>query len=429
MAVMKGGNTLRNVPYRIYVAIACFFMTLCLGTLYAWPIFIPHLEAEFGWSRATVTLPFTVASVVLSLGMVPAGRLQDIKGPKSLVAMCAVLVLIGYVLSSFATNIIWLVVTYGLILGSAIAAGYMASVGGGLKWFPDMKGTATGILVGGFGLGAAVFGPIAQQMIETVGWRQSFIILGIAFSIVIGIISLIVKNPPAGWTPQAKNGKKQGGLGRVSPEYTGLEFSPKQMLRTPQFWLMWVQYFLVLSAGFSILVHLKPLAEEFAGFTPMAAAGLVSLISASNFTGRFFLSPLSDVIGRIKSFNMIAVLMTAATASAAVAILMDIPSVLFFTAIAGGVAFGGYLALSPAFTADMWGSKNFGINYGLMFTAWGAASFAGPFFAGLAYDLTGGYIPAYLVFSLLCIPAVVITTSFVKPSGLIAFAKAHGLGS
>jgi len=403
-------------------------MTLCLGTLYAWPIFIPHLEAEFGWSRATVTLPFTVASVVLALGMVPAGRLQDLKGPKSLVAICAVLVLVGYVLSSFATSIVWLVITYGLILGCAIAAGYMASVGGGLKWFPDMKGTATGILVGGFGLGAAVFGPIAQQMITAFGWRESFIYLGIAFSIVIGLISLVVKNPPEGWTPAAGKSKKGKATMRVSPEFTGLEFSPQHMIKTPQFWLMWLQYFLVLSAGFSILVHLKPLAEEFAGFTPMAAAGLVSLISASNFTGRFFLSPLSDVIGRIKSFNMIAVLMTLATASAAVAILIDIPSILFFTAIAGGVAFGGYLALSPAFTADMWGSKNFGINYGLMFTAWGAASFAGPFFAGLTYDLTGGYVPAYIIFALLCIPGVIITTSFVKPAQMVAFAKKKGLG-
>ncbi len=418
-----------KIPYRIYVAIACFLMTLCLGALYAWPIFIPHLEAEFGWSRATVTLPFTVASVVLALGMVPAGRLQDLKGPRILVTMSAVLVLFGYVLSSFSQSILLFVISYGFILGVAIATGYMASVGGGLKWFPDMKGTATGILVGGFGLGAAVFGPLAQQMIELVGWRQSFIVMGVVFSVVIGLISLVVKNPPAGWQPPGWNPSKGKGLGRVSPEYTGLDFTPQAMAKTPQFTLMWVQYLLVLSAGFAILIHLKPLAEEFAGFAPLAAAGLVSLFSAANFAGRFFLSPLSDVIGRIKSFNIIAVLMMIATASAAVAVTSDIPIMLYFTAMAGGVAFGGYLALSPAFTADMWGSKNFGVNYGVMFTAWGAASFAGPYFTGLAYDVLNSYVVAYAVFAALCIPGIAITMWWVKPAALIAFAKKHRLAS
>lgn len=397
-------------------------VTLSLGTLYAWSIFIPHLEREFGWARATSTIPFTVASLVFAFGMTPAGRIQDLKGPRPLLLASAVLIFVGYGLSSLTRELWWIIITYGLIMGAAIAAGYMAAVAGGLKWFPDLKGTATGILVGGFGAAAAVFAPLARHLIAVYTWRSAFVILGAVFATTIFITAFIIKNPPPGWRPAGWDPSQGKGLRKRSPEFTGLEFSLNEMMRTSEFKLMWVQFILVLCGGFGIIVHLKPLAMEFAGFSAAAATGLVGLIGMSNLGGRFILSPLSDAIGRLKSFVIVSCFMMLAVLSAPLAIMAELPWLLYFTAIAGGASFGGYLALSPAFTADMWGMKNAGINYGAMFTGWGVASFVGPYFAGSLYDLTGTYVLAFLVFGVLCIPAIFIAQVLVKPENLKTYA-------
>lgn len=417
---MKGAN------FRYLIAAAGFLTTLCLGTLYAWSIFMPSLQAEFGWSRATVTIPFTVAGLVFAFGMVPAGRIQDLKGPRPLIVFSAVASVAGYGLSAMAQNLAWLIISYGIIMGAAMAAGYSAVVAGGLKWFPDIKGTATGILVGGFGASAAVFGPIAHYAVREFGWRNAFWALGIAFAAIIALCSFVIVNPPKGWKPAGWDPSKAKGLRKPSPEYTGYEFPFKSMLQTPQFWLMWTQFILILCGGFSIIVHLRPLALEL-GLSQAAATGLVAIISLSNLSGRFFLSPLSDAIGRLKSFTLVGILMASATAAAPLAAIYNMPGLLYFSAIVGGVAFGGYLGLSPAFTADSWGMKNVGVNYGAMLTAWGIASFIGPYFTGLIRDTTGSYNPAYLVWVAACIPAIVFTEILVKPAHLKALAAKLGV--
>lgn len=254
--------------------------------------------------------------------------------------------------------------------------------------------------MGGFGAGAAVFGPLAQTLIAAYGWRHTFIILGIVFSVV------------------ALPG---------SPEFSGYEFPFIGMLKTKQFQLMWVHYFLILCGGFAIVVHIKPLATEFGNFTPTAATGLVALVSAFNLGGRFLLGPLSDVIGRLRSFTVVGSLVTLAALAASFSVIWGMPNLLYFTAIMGGAAFGGYLALSPAFTADMWGMKSVGVNYGGMFTAWGVASFVGPFLAGQIYDLTGTYVWAFLAFAFMCLPALFIALGLVKPAALREHAEKIGL--
>ena len=412
---------------RFLLAGAGFLVTLCLGTLYAWSIFVPVLEAEFGWSRAMVTLPFTVAGLVFAFGMAPVGRLQDLKGPAPLLVVSSVLVIVGYLLSSQADTLPALVISFGIIVGLAMASGYMAVVAGGLKWFPDMKGTATGILVGGFGAAAAVFGPIARYLTGEFGWRNTFIILGVGFGLVIAFSARVIKNPPHGWKPAGWDPIKNTGIRKHSPEYTGYEFPLREMLKTRQFWLMWIHYILILCGGFSIVVHLKLAAMEIRA-SEEVSAGLVAMIGVFNFGGRFIISPMSDLIGRLKSFTIVGSLMMIATVLASLGVLNSSIELLYSAAIFGGSAFGGYLALSPALTADMWGMKSVGVNYGAMITGWGIASFVGPFTAGLLYDTLGTYGPVFFVFSLLCIPAILVARLLVKPKDLIQHAKNIGMG-
>jgi OFA family oxalate/formate antiporter-like MFS transporter len=209
--------------YRYLVGVAGFIVTLCGGTLYAWGVFVPTLEKFFQVSRAEIMVPFAVASITFALGMVPAGRFQDKKGPKIVTVLGGILAGLGYILSSTATHVGHLTLYFGLIGGAGIALSYSGAVAGGVKWFPDLKGTATGILVGGFGLGALVFSPLACNLIESVGWQDTFLILGSLFAAIIVIAALlIIKNPPLGWKPEGWDPAKLTSGSTV--EYTGRDF-------------------------------------------------------------------------------------------------------------------------------------------------------------------------------------------------------------
>ncbi len=178
--------------HRYLVAIAGFGVNVVLGTLYAWGIFVPTLEKFFEATRAEVMAPFSIAAIVFALGMVPAGRLQDKKGPKLIVIIGGILFGLGFALSSTATYLWQVSLYFGLLSGMGMALGYCGAVAGGVKWFPDAKGAAAGVLIGGFGLGALVLGPVIHILLERVGWESTFLILGIASAVIIISLGLLV---------------------------------------------------------------------------------------------------------------------------------------------------------------------------------------------------------------------------------------------
>jgi OFA family oxalate/formate antiporter-like MFS transporter len=415
-----------NKYYRYIVAVAGFIVTLCGGTLYAWGVFVPTLEEFFEVTRAEIMVPFAVASITFALGMVPAGRLQDKKGPKLTVTLGGILTGLGYILSSTADHVGHLIIFFGLVSGAGLALSYNGSVASGVKWFPDLKGTATGIIVGGFGLGALAFGPLAHTLMERVGWRTAFLILGFSFSLLmIAMALLIIKNPPAGWKPEGWDPAKLT-RGRTV-EYTGRDFEPGAAIRTPEFIGMWLHFALIISGGFAILTHIRPFSIDYLGFTGGAATGLIALFSLLNFSGRLVLGPLSDRIGRINTFSIIGTLMGIAVSIFILIYYVDIPSLAYPIVLIGGMAFGGYLALSPAFVADVFGLKNIGVNYGAMFTAWGVAGIYGPYFAGRIYDVYGSYEIAFIVFIIQCVVGVLLARSYVRPRLRLRIQKIRGL--
>jgi OFA family oxalate/formate antiporter-like MFS transporter len=386
--------------FRWIVLAAGFAINVCLGILYAWSVFVPTLEGEFGWTRMEVALPFVIATLSFSFGMIFTGRWQDKSSPR-LVALCgAVLAGGGYMLSSLAGSLPHLLITYGLIAGLGNAAGYIAAVSTGLKWFPDKRGLASGIVVGGYGLGALVFAPMATHMIAIAGWRVSFTILGASFLAIIGICSLVLKNPPQGWVPTGSkvtltSSSKLNSLGQGS----------REMLKTSRFYMLWMIFFLSCLAGLMIIASLKPFAMASAGLGPMEAAIAVSILSAFNFIGRIALGWVSDVIGRIKTLAMV---------SAIIAVNMLLFPMygtiilVYIGAAITGLCFGTNLGLFPAITADNWGTRHLGVNYGIMLTAWGIGGLAGPVIGGYMYDVTGRYTYAFWIGSILAIVTLIL---------------------
>ena len=215
-------------------------MNLALGSLYAWSVFIPPLEREFGWTRAETSWVYTIAIVCFALTFVAAGRLQDVKGPRICALAGGILVSAGFVLASFTTSLTMLYLSYGVVVGVGNGFGYATPTPVGSKWFPDRRGLVVGLMVGGYGAGSAIFGTLASGwLVPSFGWRTTFQILGAIFFVMTMAGTALLKNPPPGyrpsnWTPSAVatrdrlrhignagNARILRALGRILPGHDG----------------------------------------------------------------------------------------------------------------------------------------------------------------------------------------------------------------
>src|SRR5437867_11183944 len=190
------------------VVIGGMSMNLALGSLYAWSVFVLPLEKEFGWTRAQTSWVFTIAIVTFALTFILAGRIQDKLGPRPCALIGALLVSIGFFLASMTTSLIFLYVVFGLIVGAGNGFGYATPTPVAFKWFPDKRGLVVGLMVGGYGASSAILGPVATNLIASMGWRPTFRLLGGLFFVMGMIGAWLLKNPPAGyrpagWNPQA----------------------------------------------------------------------------------------------------------------------------------------------------------------------------------------------------------------------------------
>ena len=182
-------------------------MNLALGSLYAWSVFVLPLEQEFGWTRAQTSWVFTIAIVTFAVTFIFAGRMQDVRGPRLCAFLGAVLVSLGFFLASFTASLMYLYLIFAVV-GAGNGFGYATPMPVASKWFPDKRGLVVGLMVGGYGAGSAIIGPVASSLIQSMGWRPTFKLLGGLFFVMGLIGTWLLTNPPAGyrprgWTPPA----------------------------------------------------------------------------------------------------------------------------------------------------------------------------------------------------------------------------------
>lgn len=364
-------------------------MNLALGTLYAWSVFVAPLNKEFGWNAKEISTVFTIAVVTFALTFVVAGRLQDKIGPFFCSMAGGILVSAGFFLCSYTTSLTYLFLCFGVIGGLGNGFGYATPIPVMAKWFPDRRGLAVGLAVAGYGGGSAIFGPLcASYLIPVYGWRSTFQILGAIFFVMTMVGAFLLKNPPAGyrpagWIPVATS----------KSAATTYEFSPGEMLRTPTFYLMWVAYALGCSAGLMVISQLVPFAKSVGiPSTSLAAMGLV-VGAAGNASGRILSGWMSDQLGRINVLRaMIGISMVAMPILYALGHNVGWLYVMVFIVY---WCYGTQLSVNGSATSDFWGTKNAGINYGLLFTAWGVAGVLGPRIAGVLFDKYHNYQAAF----------------------------------
>jgi OFA family oxalate/formate antiporter-like MFS transporter len=396
----------------IRVTLAAVGINLALGILYTWSVFSKLLPEEWGWSEADKSVPYAVACLVFSLMMVLAGRLQDRIGPRLVATFGGLLVGLGMVLASYTTTFLGYMIGFGVLAGAGIGFGYASATPPAVKWFPAARtGMIAGIVVSGFGLSPVYAAPLAKWMITAYGLPSTVFVLGIAFLVIVMLLSQLLVPPPKGFVPGNAGKQVAPTAGNQKKE----EFSPKEMMGTIQFYLLWFMYACGAGAGLMIISKLAKIGEEQADFKQGFV--LVAAMAVGNGIGRIVAGSLSDKLGRRNTifgcFIIQACLMLLLSIVSKDSLLANVSVLIVLSALLGA-NYGANLAVFPSMTKNYYGLKNFGVNYGLLFTAWGIGGFLLPLLAGALHDRYGAFTYAYYTAAGFLVLAAVITY-LVKP--------------
>lgn len=410
-----------KIGSRVVILVGALMLQLCLGAVYAWSVFAAELKKDvalggFGWSVTETQIVFSAALATFALVMVVAGRWQDKLGPRKVALVGAVVLGLGYILSSFMPgNFFWVVLTLGIIAGAGIGIGYVCPIAAIGKWFPDKLGLATGIAVAGFGAGAFFISVLSGkgidmpglkidliQLLDNYGLDGTLLIWGVVFLAFGGVGALLLKNPPSGWKPAGWERPAKSRSAQVREDWERTD-----MLKTPQFWMLLVMFVFAASAGLMTIGILKLYGID-SGLTAAAAGTAVGILAIFNGAGRIFWGWASDKIGRTIAMGIMFFLQAGMMFALIVMGLGSTEVGLTLAAAWIGLMFGGNFALFPAATREFFGIQNYGGNYALVFLGYGVAGIIGPIVAGQAKDILGSYDVAFIVCGVLCVMAAVL---------------------
>jgi OFA family oxalate/formate antiporter-like MFS transporter len=387
-------------------------MTLALGSLYAWSVFVTPLEKEFGWKRAQTSTVFTLATVMFAASFVLAGRLQDRFGPFWISATGSILISSGFFLCAYASSLYSLFFFYGVLGGVGNGFGYSTVTPVMAKWFPERKGLAIGLAIAGYGGGSAIFGSLANLVLfPHFGWRISCMILSAIFFVMTMTGAFLLKSPAGGDRPATA-------ISAHHALFTGYQFTPAEVLRTPAFYLLWLGFGLGSTAGLMVISQLVPFAIN-QGIPRATVATLGLVIGAfGNVSGRIFSGWLSDGLGRLNTLRVVLAVSCVSMpalywAGTRVTALYVLIFLVYF-------CYGTQASVNPATVSDFWGTRHAGSNFGMLFTAWGFAGILGPTIGGALFDRYRNYEAAFYTAAVLAAIALVCVSVAKRPDPPIA---------
>lgn len=384
-------------------------INLALGILYTWSIFKGAIkqsietggQGAFNWDLASLNDPYAVCCIVFAFAMILAGKCQDKFGPRITAFLGGILVGIGFIWISQTTSYIAWVLGFGVLAGVGIGFGYSAATPPALKWFPPAKtGMIAGLVVSGFGLASVYIAPLAKYFLGIWGLQNAMLFFGIAFLVVVCGLSMMLVNPPAGYVPEGD--AKSGSGAKSAPAAVSIDARPSEMMKTRAFFTIWLIYFIGAGAGLMVIGSVAGMAKASMG---EMAFVVVAIMAVGNAGGRIIAGILSDKIGR-KGTLLIMLTFQAILMLVAIPVMGSEKSsavILVLLATFIGFNYGTNLSLFPSLTKDNWGLKNFGINYGIVFTAWGVGGFVMGRVSQMLFAKNGSYTSSFLTATVLLI--------------------------
>jgi OFA family oxalate/formate antiporter-like MFS transporter len=434
----------QKVMNRWIVVAGAIMIQLSLGVIYAWSAFTTPLQgtasnpSQYSFTKTETQAIFSAGLATFAIVMILAGRLQQ-KIPPRNVALGGLLLGAGYIAAGFTgASFVGKLLTLGIVGGAGTGFAYVVPIAVGVKWFPDKKGLLSGLAVAGFGFGALIWIMLASPpvilgisgLIQTtngvytvanVDWV--FMVYGMIFLVLIVVGSLVMVNPPPGYKP---SGWVPSDLRDKKGQARGKDLTSGEMLRTWQFYIAWSMFMFGALAGLMVIGNVQNFAKDVQygfqghGFSARQAAdfaviGAAISLPILNGMGRIVWGSSSDKIGSRKALLFMFIFQGAMTATF---FFTTVNEYLFYIVGAMiGFNFGGTLALFPPITADFFGSKNLGANYGLMFTAYGVGGIVGPILAGMVQDYRLSFLYAFLPASVLCFIAAALAFLVRAPKG------------
>ncbi|KUK54614.1 MAG: Major facilitator superfamily MFS_1 [Desulfotomaculum sp. 46_296] len=384
-------------------------INICLGAVYSWSVFRKPLEKLFSVGATESLLPFILFLALFAIIMPIIGPLLDKLGPRLFTILGGIIVGIGWIMGGKATSMSQLAIYYGVIGGIGVGIVYNCPIGVCGRWFPDKRGLAVGLTVLGFGLSPFITAPLAKSIIASAGPLAAMFQFGIAFLILIAILGLPLKFPPAGFKPEGWNPP-------AAAAGVKADFTTGQMLSTGSFYGVWFCYIIGTLAGLMAIGVASPVGQELFKLDATSAAMFVSIFAIFNGIGRPIFGALVDKISARNaaalSFVIIfvaAILLGKFSGSGSASLYGICFSLLW-------LCLGGWLAIAPAATGAFFGTKNYGPNYGLVFTAYGIGAIIGNLLAGKLRDITGSYVSVFFPYvTILAVVGFIVALLLMHP--------------
>ena len=381
-----------------------------IGALFAYGVFFKEFQAEFGWSRATISGASSLAFLVMGAVGILAGRLNDRIGPKILITVAGVSLGMGYLLMSYMQAPWQLFLLYGLLVGIGYSTHDVITLSTVARWFVKRRGMMSGIVKVGTGCGQLCVPLIATALIAVFGWRTSCFTIGAAALAALVAVAQLMRRDPRGMglMPDGDNGAPAGTV--ILPDEGGLTL--REAARTRQFWTLCVAEFTIFSCLLTIIVHIVPHARDL-GLPPAAAAGVLATIGGVSMLGRFTMGAVNDGIGGRRS------LMTCFLILIVGLVWLQLSTgawMLFFFAAIYGFAHGGLFTVISPTVAELFGTGSHGLLFGLVLFSGTLGGAAGPLMAGGIFDLTGSYRLVFIVLTALALVGAALVFTLQPPA-------------
>lgn len=367
--------------------VACLFICICAGFGYAWSVLQTPIILAHNWTDSQVSLTYTIQVVCSTMSPLLFGSLIRKLGVKKCVLVGSVLYGAGLLCSGVMQSVWQLYVFYGVIAGVGVGFVYPTVMAYVVRLFPDRAGMASGLATAAYGSGAIIWAPVTVGIIGSSSVHFAFVVLGIAFLVIILVGSLLLREPPEGFAAHFHT------AGTAADSSSGRDLCRKEMVKTGVFYLMVAIFTCGLVAGVIVISQASPILQTAFGYTASGAAVLVSVISACNMAGRFFWGSISDKIGLFRAaFGVFAICIISMAALSVIS--AAVPAVIAMCIAA--TCYGGFASILTPMTAKMFGARYVSENYGVMYIVFGLASLIGPVLAVQFKTAGGSYTGAFV---------------------------------